>query len=529
MIRRAGLACSLGAAIALWAAPAFADPAPQHGGELRLAAVTDPETFDCHASTALGTAIHLLPHYSTLLRVSSASFPAVEGDLAQSWTVSDDGLTYRFQLVPDVKFHDGTPLTSADVKATFERLRHPPAGSPAPRKALFDDIESIETPDPATVVFRLSQRDDAMLYILANPWNCVYSAAKLASDPAYPASVVMGSGPFRLAEQVKGGVWRGERYAGYHRAGRPYADGFQMYSMPLTTMMNSLEGNQIDGDTRGMAPSEAARIVARYPGRFTEQQSSTLTLFMLAFNTEAAPFNDPRVRRALSMAIDRRTASAAMGKIAAVRDYGGLIRPGSALAATEDELAALPPFARDINAARIEAKRLLTEAGVPNLHFKLLLPANNQPYGYLAIYAIDQWRRIGVTADATEVPLASFYPSVANGNFQVSLDFASNPFDEPVTQLVKYLSRRISPVNNARYDDPEIDRLHAALKATSDPAEQRRLVRAIEARVLGEQSYYAPLLWMQRSVLTKKEVHLPAILPSHFLNLDLADVWLDAN
>lgn len=355
MRRRGGLACAVAAALAALAVPAFAGPAPRRGGELRLAAVTEAETFDCHASTALGTAIHLLPHYSTL---------------------SGDGLAYRFELVPGVKFHDGTPLTSADIEATCERLRNPPASSPAPRKALFDDIASIETPDPGTLVFRLGQRNVAMPYTLANPWNCVYSAAKLASDPDYPANVMMGSGPFRLVEQVKGGVWRGERYAGYHRAGRPYVDGFRMYSMPLTTMMSRLEGNQIDGDMRGMAPSEAARIAARYPERFTEQQSSTLTLFMLAFNTEAPPFNDARVRRALSMAVDR---------------------------------------------------------------------------------------------------------------------------------------------------------LHAALKATSDAAEQRRLVRAIEGRVLGEQSYHAPLLWMQRSVLTRKEVHLPAILPSQFLNLDLADAWVEGD
>ncbi len=105
--------------------------------------------------------------------------------------MSDDGLTYRFALVPNVRFHDGSPLTSADIKATYERLRNPPAGSPAPRKALFDDISSIETPDPATVVFQLKQRNVSMLTVLANPWNCIYSAAKLASDPTYPGRCPM--------------------------------------------------------------------------------------------------------------------------------------------------------------------------------------------------------------------------------------------------------------------------------------------------------------------------------------------------
>ena len=119
-----------------------------------------------------------------MLKFDAANYPQIVGDLAESWTVSPDRLTYTFKLRPNVLFHDGSKLTSADVKASYERIVHPPPGVVSARKVDYAAISSIDTPDPRTVVFHLQWPEAAMLANFASPWNCIYSAAKLAEDPA---------------------------------------------------------------------------------------------------------------------------------------------------------------------------------------------------------------------------------------------------------------------------------------------------------------------------------------------------------
>lgn len=498
---------------------------PKSGGELKVAALTSPETMDCHATAALATAMHLFPHYSTLLRVSVDKYPEPEAALAESWTISPDGLVYTFKLRTGVLFHDGSRFTSADVKATYERLRNPPPG-PAPRKAIFADIDTIEMPDESTIVFRLKERNGSMLSgVFANPWNCVYSAAKLASDPNYPAQTIMGTGPFRFVNRVKDQVWNAERAKDYFRNGLPYLDKLTIYTMLQPAQINGLDGGQIHTELRGMTAPERERLLARNPGRFTYQSSPALTVFMVSFNSKVPVLADPRVRRALAMAIDHREASIALSKIASVKAVGGILRPGYSLAMNETELESIPGFAKDMDAARAEARKLLAEAGQSNLKVKLLYPPT-EPYEPIAIFVNDQWRKIGVTVEPAPTGVAQFFTALGGGGFEAAVEFASNPLDEPITQLVKYLSASKSPVNFIKYEDPEIDQLYLKLKAANGESEQRPIVRAIEKRVLVDQAYYAPIAWQERNVVLSTKVQGWKIVPSQFLNLDIERVWL---
>src|SRR5262245_50189993 len=152
--RTVALALAIGSAIlAGW--PATAEE-PRRGGTLIYGINSgDPPTYDCHQST-LFPIIHLLsPHYSNLLRIDLKNYPKLVGDLAESWTVSEDAKLYTFKLRPNVKFHDGSAFSSEDVKASYDRIRNPPQGVVSVRQGLVADIDAIETPDPLSVVFRL--------------------------------------------------------------------------------------------------------------------------------------------------------------------------------------------------------------------------------------------------------------------------------------------------------------------------------------------------------------------------------------
>src|SRR5262249_25938042 len=119
---------------------------PKRGGTLTFAISAETPHYDPPGSGTYATLHFAAPFYSTLLRFNLSKFREVEGDLAQSWTVAEDLTSYPFKPRPSLKFHDGTPLTSADVRATYERLRNPPQGVVSTRKATFDDIGTIETP-----------------------------------------------------------------------------------------------------------------------------------------------------------------------------------------------------------------------------------------------------------------------------------------------------------------------------------------------------------------------------------------------
>src|SRR5271169_7085490 len=127
---------------------AAAEASPTRGGILTFAVDAEPPNYDCHANFSFVFIHPVIPHYSTLLKFDTANYPQIVGDLAESWNVSADRRTYTFKLRRNVLFHDGSPLTSADVKASYDRIIHPPEGVLSVRQADYAAVTGIDTPDP---------------------------------------------------------------------------------------------------------------------------------------------------------------------------------------------------------------------------------------------------------------------------------------------------------------------------------------------------------------------------------------------
>ncbi len=500
---------------------------PKRGGTLVFAISAETPHYDCHASDTYATLHFAGPFYSTLMRFNLSKFPEVEGDLAESWTVAPDLSSYTFKLHPNVKFHDGTPLTSADVKATFERLRNPPEGVVSTRKATFSEIGTIETPDPLTVVFKMKNVNAAMLEHFASPWNCVYSAKSLAADPNAPKTKINGTGPFIFVEHVKGSHVVGKKNDDYFKKGLPYLDGFKgVFTLQAATMLNAIQGGQVLAEFRGISPAERDRLVQAMGDKIRVEESSWTLNLLIAFNTEKRPFDDVRVRRALLLAIDRWGGSQGLSRISTLRSVGGVIRPGSPFATPEAELVKLPGYSKDINASRAEAKRLLAEAGVPNLKFTLWNRNLAMPYTPAGIFLVDQWRQIGVEVEHKQSDTAPYLAAMNAGNHDVAVDFSNLFMDDSSLGLAKYLSVDRAPENRSRSKDPELDKLYDQHLRERDPEKRKALIQAFEKRLF-EQAYQQPLLWWHRIVPTHKVVMGWKMSPSHNLGTDLAEVWLN--
>jgi peptide/nickel transport system substrate-binding protein len=512
-------------ALAIAGATASQAQKPKRGGTLQFAISAETPHYDCHGSDTYATLHFSSPFYSTLLRFNLAKFPEIEGDLADSWTVAPDLMTYTFKLHPGVKFHDGTPLSSADVKATYDRLRNPPAGVVSTRQATFADIGTIETPDTNTVIFKMKAVNAAMLEHFASPWNCIYSAKDLAADPNSPKTKVNGTGPFVFVEHVKGGHVAGKRNENYFKPGLPYLDGFKgVFTLQAAAMLNAIQGGQLLAEFRGISPAERDRLVAAMGDKIRIEESSWTLNLLVSFNVERKPFDDVRVRKALLMAIDRWGGSQGLSRISTLRSVGGVLRPGSPMATPDAELEKLPGFSRNMTAARAEAKKLLAEAGVPNLKFTLWNRNLAMPYTPAGIFLVDQWRQIGVQVEHKQSDTSPYIAAMSSGNFDVAIDFSNLFMDDSTLALAKFLSG--SPQNMSRSKDPALDKLYEQHVRERDPEKRKALIRAFEKRLF-EQGYQQPLLWWHRIVPSHKVVMGWKMSPSHNLGAQLEDVWLN--
>jgi peptide/nickel transport system substrate-binding protein len=526
LMLRGGLMFGLMVTAAVFALHASAaEPEPKRGGTFVFAVEAEPANYDCHANNSFSLLHPIAPNYSTLLKFDPAHYPSIVGDLAESWSVSPDKQTYSFKLRPGVLFHDGSPLTAEDVRASYQRIAHPAPGIVSARQVDYAAIAAIDTPTPLSLVFHLRWPDAAMLVNFASPWNCIYEARKLAEDQHFPETHVVGTGPFVFVEYKKGSYWKSVRWDHYFQPGKPYLDGYEADFVTGPAVMQGMLSGHLMGDFRSFTPVERDTIQAALGDRVSTYESPWIDNLMLVFNTKQPPFDDVRVRRALSLAIDRWALADKLSNTTFLKFVGALMRPGSTLAAPEDSLTALPGFSHDIAASRDEARRLLTEAGHPNLTVTLLNRNIPIPYTPVANAVIEAWRAIGVTTTEVKQGSSEWQSSLEGGRFAVAFDFLGDFFDDPSLQLAKYVSRDLSPSNYSNSTDRFLDALYIGQAISTDPQQRAHIVRDFEKHAM-TQAYAVPILWWDRIVITSANFKGWYITPSHFIGQDFADVWL---
>jgi peptide/nickel transport system substrate-binding protein len=466
------------------------------------------------------------PLYSTLLQIDPFGYPKIIGDLATEWKIAPDGLSYTFKIRPGVKFHDGSPLTAIDVKASYDKIVFPPPGVRSVRKTSYSAVAAVEAPDPTTVVFKLKFPSASLLENLASPHNVIYPKKYLDKDPNHFKNNVVGSGPFKFKAYTRGATFEGERNPDYFVKDRPYLDGYKFYISPETSVRAAaLRSGRAWIEFRTMPAAEVEAIKRTLGDRAVVQETAATGLFGIAMNQTIKPFSDVRVRRALTLAFDRPTASRVLYPLASLRDIGGLMRPGTEWAMSDAELQAFPGYGRDMEKNRVEARKLLAEAGYPN-GFKFTLKNRNVrvPYIDFGVFAIQEWRKIGVEVEHRPLETASWYAEGRDkGNFEVIVSGVFGYNDDPDFFLQRYTTG--DPNNWGRFSDPRIDDLYARQARTLDPAERRRLVGEVQKIVL-DNAYYIPGLWWRRSVVHWAKVKNYVAPPNHYSNQKLQDVWL---
>ncbi|MDQ2951819.1 MAG: ABC transporter substrate-binding protein, partial [Chloroflexota bacterium] len=262
------------------AASAAGGEKPQSGGTLTFIVNAEPPSFDGHRETTFALLHPIAPHYSLLFKFDPNDLTKVIPDVAASApTASADKLSVVVKLRTDVKFHDGSTLTSEDIKATYDKIIFPPTGVLSPRAGAYAAVESVTATDPSTVTFKLKYPSASFLTNLASPWNFIYSAAKLKADLHWYEKNIMGTGPFTYVSNTKGQDWVGKKnpsYFGKDGGGTqlPYLDGYKaLIITDATAGVNAIRSKQAMIEFRGFTPQQRDDLSRALPNDLAIQEA----------------------------------------------------------------------------------------------------------------------------------------------------------------------------------------------------------------------------------------------------------------
>jgi len=439
MLAAAGLVLATGAA--------FAQPT-----EIRIGVALEPPVLDPTANAAEAVDVVVYQNvFEGLTRIDQNG--AVQPGLADSWTISNDGLTFTFNLHEGVTFHDGSTFDAEDVKFTFERILA--EDSVNAQKALYEPIETVTIIDPQTVQFTLARSDGLFLFNLGRGDAVIVapeSADNNASDP-------IGTGPFAFVQWDRGSRVILERYAPYWGETPALTQATYLFISDTATLTNALLAGDVDG-TNNFAP-EALAVFENNP-QFKVLVGSTEGETILGTNNAKAPFDDLRVRQAMAHALNRQ-------EIIDGATYGYGVPIGTHFAPHHPyylDLTGTYPY--DPEAARV----LLSEAGYAD-GFSATLKLPPVAYARLSGQIIaSQFANVGIKLQLINVEWAQWLEDVlTNKDFDLTIISHVEPFDIGIYADPNYYFG---------YNNADVQALNETLNATTDEAERQRIAQDIQ-------------------------------------------------
>ncbi|MFD2238248.1 ABC transporter substrate-binding protein [Aureimonas populi] len=481
----------------------MAGPALADGGTLYFGLSAEPPTMDAHiqAGTAFRTvklAIHRgLLNYGTDGELSQ--------ELAESYEVAPDAQTLTFHL-REAFFHDGSPVTSADVKATFDRIMAP--GSAASLRSQFEIVDSIETPDDRTVVITLNRPSVSFLHYLALPEAVILPAAWLEENLDNIASAApVGAGPFRFVEWARGEELVIERFDDYYKEGKPYLDEvvYQFYT-DENTRMNAIRTGDVD-----IVEYVPARDMASVEASSDMRLESTYGPFMgLQFNTSFEPFSHPEVRRAVAHAVDR--------SVIVATAFDGLGAPNYGLAIPEGYPGYDPEKADFYTLDYDLARELLAEAGYPDGFTARLVSTSQYSFHQNTAIAVQsELAKIGITVTLDMPDWTNRMAKVTTADYDFAIMGTVGEITDPdwLSQFYYGGENLVRTTNAPYFSDPEIDALLDEGRATVDADERAEIYSRFVDRALE----LAPIIflnWRDQSYAVSESVsgfvNMPAFL-----------------
>jgi peptide/nickel transport system substrate-binding protein len=473
-IRHSGLNKKLLAGAALAATLALGAVAPVDAATLRMAWAQDATGLDPHTQTAFSSLRLLELIYEPLVRLDPTL--AVGPAIAESWEFSEDGMTLTFKLDPEAKFHDGTQVTPADVKASFERILD--EATAAATRANFLSIASIDTPDDATVVFNLSQADAPILTAMTDINAAIVPASAIEAGTI--GTQAIGSGPFKLDSWEPNS--REVLSANADWAGGDVAlDGIIITVLPdETAILASLRAGQTDFAL--LNDPLVATLVPNEPN-LQLNRAPLLAYNVLQLNPARPPMDKLQVRQAIACAVNRQEIidTALLGE--------GQVTGPLTIPAYKSDPSTLFCYEQDVE----RAKELMAEAGEADGFTANVIAATGEPPVAASEAQVlqSQLAEIGVNLEIELLELNVYVDRWLAGDFDMAVALNGGRAD-PYTMYNRYWTRNGNLQKVANYIDDTLDSLMQQGRIETDPARRKEIFAEFERHL----TEMAPWIWL---------------------------------
>ena len=521
------------------AEPATRVPAPtpmppgKPGGTLNVMLREDlSQGFAVHETATISVVFPSSPCFNNLVMFDPAnpveSPGSVVPELAERWSWQDNYRNLVMFLRRNVKWHDGQPFTSKDVKFTFDMVREAPEAQAKlrlnPRKDWYANVEAIEAADPYTVVFRLKRPQPSLLMLLASGYSPIYAAHV---NPADYRSRCVGTGPFKVKEWRRGEFIDYVKNQDYWVKDRPYLDGLRyVVIVERGTRTAALQSGQLDIAMPGETTKTAAEQLKKAVPQLVTTTVATSVTDNIVMNEKKPPFDNVKIRLAVSYAIDRRGLINGVHQGGAVPAVAMAPKPYGVWGLLDRDFAALPGYGKPAD-MKEQAKKLMAEAGYgPGKPLRVeMVTRAIAVYVDMASFVINELKQVGIEATLKQVETAQWHPMATRGDYQIGANLTGLGVDDPDANFYENFACG-SPRNYSFYCSEHVMKMMEQQSMELDPAKRLALVIAVQKQL--EQDAARPTLDQRLDYFTVWP-HVKNMVPHHnIFNFGrMQNVWRD--
>jgi peptide/nickel transport system substrate-binding protein len=513
----------------LTAPPAFAQ---KSGGVLKFFHRDSPASMSIHEEATISTVAPMMGVFNNLVLFKQNEkqnrLEVIEPELAENWSWSEDYTRVSFRLRHGVKWHDGKPFTANDVKCTWDMLLGKSSEKLRlnPRKAWYRNLDEVTTNGDYEVTFALKRPQPAFLMLLATGMAPVYPCHVPARDMR---TRPIGTGPFKFVEFKPNDFIRLAKNPDYWKPGRPYLDGIEWTIVPnRSTQTLAFIAGKFDMSFPYEVTVQSMRdIKGQAPDAICELTQTPVAINLLV-NRETPPFDDPDIRRAMQLTIDRKSFVDIIAEGQGDISGAMLPPPGGLWGLPPDILQTLPGYGPDVKANRAEARKLMEKHGYgPDKRLPVKVATRNiAQYRDPAVILIDQMKEIYIDGELDAVETANWFPKIARKDFMVGANLSGSGVDDPDAYFYEHYACG-SERNYTNYCNPELEKMYERQSVEPDQEKRKKLVWDIDRQL--QEDAARPIIYQYRlATCHYPRVHgVTVMVNSIFNGWRFEETWLD--
>jgi peptide/nickel transport system substrate-binding protein len=517
----AALMCSSGMALA-----------QKSGGVLKMYHRDNPPSASIHEEATNSTVVPFMSVFNNLVLYDQGkpqnSPQDIVPDLAKSWSWSNDDKDLTFKLQEGVKWHDGQPFTAKDVVCTFDLLTGKGEDKLRrnPRRSWYGNVDNVTANGDNEVTVHLKRPQPWLLSLLASGYSPIYPchipSAQMRTKP-------IGTGPFKFVEFKQNEGIKLAKNTDYWKKGRPYLDGIEFNIVPnrATAMLSFVSGRFDITFPWEVTIPLLKDIKSQLPAAVCQTTSLNNTTNLI-LNRDAAPFDNPDLRKALQLAIDRKSFVDIINQGDA--ELGGTMQPppDGVWGLPKEVYEAVPGYGPDVQKNREEARAIMKKLGYgPDKHLPLKIATRGiSLYKDPAVILAGQLKEVWIDADVDIIETSQWFPKIARKNYQIGLNTTGNGVDDPDQNYFENFACK-SERNYTGYCNPEIEKLFDVQSAESDMEKRKKIVWEIDRKLL-EDGARPVIMWNRAAICMQPYVKgYVAQVNSVYNGFRFEDVWLD--